>query len=81
MSKHTHVEIDAADPEHTHVWVELHNHKGLDKIVGQYPADQRRHAYAMARNLADSLGLPLKINEGGDQPRLIEGSDFFPSNS
>jgi hypothetical protein len=35
----------------------------------------------MARSLADSLGLPLKINEGGDHPRLIEGSDFFPSNS
>jgi hypothetical protein len=31
---------------------------------------------AMAKNLADALGVPLKINEGGDQARPIEASDF-----
>jgi hypothetical protein len=77
MGKHSHVEIDDADPESTHLWVELHNRDGtVDKIVGQYAREHRQHAYAMAKNLAEGLGLPVKINEGGDEATPIEPSDF-----
>jgi hypothetical protein len=51
---------------------QLHNHDGtVDHIVGQFPVEQRAHAHEMARNLAQALGLPLKLDRRQDEPETI----------
>jgi hypothetical protein len=72
------IEIDDADVEHTHLWVQIN---GADdemiELIEQYPVEERVRAYAMARRLANLLDLPLKLLDSPDgEVRPIEASDF-----
>jgi hypothetical protein len=68
MSKHpacSYVEIDDADMERTHLWVTVNGVDG--EMIEQYPVEQRKSAYAMARRLAGLLDLPLKLRKDHDR--------------
>ena len=74
----SYIEIDDADTEHTHLWVTVNDTDGaVLEIIEQYPLEERVRAYAMARRLANLVGLPLKVLKDRDrEARPITEADF-----
>ena len=63
----SYIEIDDADTEHTHLWVTVNDADGAVLEIIEHPLEERVRAYAMARRLANLVGLPLKVLKDRDR--------------
>ena len=67
MSNFSHVEIDDADMEHTHLWVSVIDTSNEIQFIEEFPIQERGRAFRLASKLAHLLNLQTRLK---DSPEL-----------
>ena len=80
MKNFSHVEIDDADMESTHLWVFVWDTNNEACFLAQFRRRERKRAYHLAYQLASMLEIPAKIKKSPElEPELITDLAFLSS--
>jgi hypothetical protein len=79
MSNFSHVEIDDADTESTHLWVFVVDTDNETRFIEQFKIRERNRAYHLASQLAGLLEIPIKLKKSPELEAELITDPAFPS--